>query len=65
MKKVFALVLALALLVPGFAFAEDDFSGTITISLYASTGVQEAWEAVGAAYEALHPGVAVVVDLKP
>ena len=45
MKKVFALVLALALLVPGFAFAEDDFSGTITISLYASTGVQEAWEA--------------------
>ena len=65
MKKVFALVLALALLVPGFAFAEDDFSGTITISLYASTGVQEAWEAVGAAYEALHPGVDVVVDLKP
>lgn len=48
------------------AFAEgDDFSGTVTISLYSQKGVQEAWEAVGAAYTAKHPNVKVVVDLKP
>ena len=48
------------------AFAEgDDFSGTVTISLYSAKGVQEAWEAVGAAYTAKHPNVKVVVDLKP
>ena len=43
------------------AFAEgDDFSGTVTISLYSAKGVQEAWEAVGAAYTAKHPNVKVV-----
>ena len=46
------------------AFAEgDDFSGTVTISLYSAKGVQEAWDAVGAAYTAKHPNVTVVVDL--
>lgn len=64
MKKVLAMVLALVL-VGACAFAEEDYSGTITISLYSQQGVQEAWTAVGEAYEALHPGVDVVVDLKP
>ena len=65
MKKVLALVLSLMLLLGTFAFAEGDYSGTITISVYSSTGVDEAWAAVGKAYEALNPGVKVVVDLKP
>lgn len=65
MKKVLALALALMMLLSVFAFAEEDFSGTITVSLYSSTGTEEAWNAVGEAYEALHPGVDVVVDLKP
>ena len=66
MKKVLALVLALMMLLGiASAFAEEDFSGTITISVYSNTGVQEAWEAIAAGYEALHPDVDVVVDLKP
>ncbi len=65
MKKVLALALALMMLFSMTAFAEEDFSGTITISLYSQVGVEEAWTAVGEAYEALHPNVDVVVDLKP
>lgn len=65
MKKVLALVLSLMMLLGTFALAEADYSGTITISVYSSTGVDEAWAAVGKAYEALNPGVKVVVDLKP
>jgi len=65
MKKVMSLVLALMMLLSTFAFADDGYSGTITISLYAQTGVEEAWNAVAEAYEALNPGVDVVVDLKP
>ena len=38
--------------------------GTITISMQNNPGAQEGWEAVGAAYEKMHPGVDVVVDLK-
>ena len=64
MKKVLALALALMMLLSAAAFAED-FSGTVNISLYSAPGVEEAWTAVGEAYEALHPGVDVVVDLKP
>ena len=65
MKKVLALALTLMLLLGSFAFAEEGYSGTVTISVYSSTGVEEAWTAVGEAYEALNPGVDVVVDLKP
>ena len=65
MKKVLSLVLALMMLLTSFAYAEDGYSGTITISLYAQTGVKEAWTAVAEAYEAINPGVDVVVDLKP
>lgn len=65
MKKVLSLVLALMMLLSVCAFAEEDFSGTITISLYSATGVEAAWNAVAEAYEALHPNVDVVVDLKP
>ena len=63
MGMLLALLMALGCTA---AFAEgDDFSGTVTISLYSAKGVQEAWEAVGAAYTAKHPNVKVVVDLKP
>ena len=56
MKKVLALVLALMMLLGvATAFAEDDFSGTITISVYSTTGNKEAWEAVAAGYETHHP----------
>ena len=65
MKKVLSLALVLMMLLTSFAFAEEGYSGTITISLYAQTGVEEAWNAVAEAYEALNPGVDVVVDLKP
>ncbi len=65
MKKVLALALALMMLLGSFAFAEEDFSGTINISLYSATGVEEAWNAIAEAYEAKHPNVDVVVDLKP
>ena len=65
MKKVLALALTLMMLLGSFAFAEEGYSGTVTISLYSATGVEEAWNAVGEAYEALNPGVDVVVDLKP
>ncbi len=65
MKKVLSLALVLMMLLTSFAFAEEGYSGTITISLYAQTGVKEAWNAVAEAYEALNPDVDVVVDLKP
>ena len=70
MKKTWARFLGLALVLvmalSCSAFAEEDtLSGTVTISVYSAEGVQEAWEAVGAAYMEKHPNVNVVVDLKP
>ena len=44
---------------------EEEEPYTITISVSAGTGVQEGWDAVAAAYEALHPNADIVVDLKP
>lgn len=61
MKKVMSLVLALMMLLSTFAFADDGYSGTITISLYAQTGVEEAWNAVAEAYEALNPGLMLLL----
>lgn len=43
---------------------EDTLSGTITISVGARAGAQEAYEALAAAYEKLHPNVDIVIDLK-
>ncbi len=43
----------------------DDEPFTITVSVSAGTGVQEGWDAVAAAYEALHPNADIVIDLKP
>jgi ABC-type glycerol-3-phosphate transport system substrate-binding protein len=64
--RVLSLVMACMMLLGMMsALAEDDFQGTITISVYSAKGVEEAWTAVGEAYEALHPNVDVVVDLKP
>ena len=40
MKKVLSLALVLMMLLTSFAFAEEGYSGTITISLYAQTGVE-------------------------
>ena len=70
MKKTWArflgLLLVLMMALSCSAFAEEDtLSGTVTIGLYSAEGVQEAWEAVGAAYMEKHPNVKVVVDLKP
>ncbi len=38
---------------------------TITINTQAGVGVEEAWNAVAAAYSKKHPNVDVIVDLKP
>ena len=67
LSRVLAVVLALMMLLGMTSvMAEgDDFEGTITISVYSAKGVEEAWRAVGDAYQAKHPGVNVVVDLKP
>jgi len=68
MKKLLSLLLAaLMLLSCTAALADDeaDFSGTIVIALESDTGIQEAWEAVAASYEAIHPGVDVVIALQP
>lgn len=43
---------------------EDTLSGTITIGVGARAGAQEAYEALAAAYEKLHPNVDIVIDLK-
>ncbi len=40
-------------------------SGTITISLVAGPGSQDAWQAVADGYQAIHPNVRVNVELKP
>ena len=65
-RRIMALVLALMMLLGvASAVAEDDFAGTVTISVQSKKGVEEAWKAVGEAYMAKHPGVKVVVDLKP
>ena len=69
MKKTWTRILAMAIVammcLSCVAFADDDFSGTITISTYSEAGVEAAWRAIGDAYTAMHPGVEVVVDLKP
>lgn len=44
--------------------AEDGLSGKIVISTTTSAAAQAAWEALEKAYEEMHPGVDVVVDLK-
>ncbi|MBR7040570.1 MAG: carbohydrate ABC transporter substrate-binding protein [Clostridia bacterium] len=65
-KRILALAVALMMLFGvTSAFAEDDFAGTITVSLYSAKGVEAAWNAVGKAYMEKHPNVNVVVDLKP
>ena len=67
MRKLIALSLAVLMLLGGIsAWAEEDtLSGSIVIALENDTGIQEAWEAVEAAYEAIHPGVDIVVALQP
>ena len=65
LRRVFALAVAALMLLGCVAFAEEDFQGKVTISVYSAKGVEEAWNAIGEAYEAKHPGVDVVVDLKP
>src|SRR5579875_1564236 len=45
------------------AAAADTLSGTININL--SGNNQDVWQRLAADYEALHPKVKVVVDLKP
>ena len=67
-KKMVSLLLAGTMVmslmggITAGATAADDQK--IVISTQAGDGAQEAWEAVAAAYEALNPGVDVVVDLK-
>ena len=63
--RFLSLVMAALMVLGCAAFAEEDYSGKVTISLYSGKGVEEAWRAVGDAYTAKHPGVEVVVDLKP
>lgn len=63
--RVLTLALAIMMLCGTMAFAEEDFEGTITISVSSKKGVEEAWTAIGEAYTAMHPNVKVVVDLKP
>lgn len=61
MKKLLAFALAL-IMISGFAFAEVKEPCTITICPQAATGLVEAWEAVGRAYEALNPNVDIVIE---
>ena len=64
MKKILSIMLALLLVLSAVSFAEEAQS-KIVVALYAEQGMQEAWDAVAEGYEALHPEVDVVVDLKP
>lgn len=47
------------------AAAEDTKKVEIRVNMQAGTGVAEAWAAVEAGYEALHPEVDIIIDLKP
>lgn len=42
-----------------------ELEGTITVSLVAGPGSQDAWQAVADGYEEIHPGVSVNIELKP
>ncbi len=66
MKKLtWFLVLVMALsLFGGMASAESEKT-VIRVNMQAGTGVAEGWAAVEEGYEALHPEVDIVVDLKP
>lgn len=65
MKKFLAILLSAILVLSCVAAVAEGADKKITIALYSATGVEEAWTAVAEAYEALHPDVDVVVDLKP
>jgi raffinose/stachyose/melibiose transport system substrate-binding protein len=67
-KRMLIPLLALAVVLPTcwtgpMSHAADNLQGTIRISLTGND--QDVWQQVAAAYELLHPGVKVVVDLKP
>ncbi|NLG24035.1 MAG: extracellular solute-binding protein [Clostridiales bacterium] len=67
MKKLavlVALLLLVSALAPAMALAEGG-KVTVRINLQSGVGVAEAWAAVEQGYEALHPEVDVIVDLKP
>jgi ABC-type glycerol-3-phosphate transport system substrate-binding protein len=63
--RILAIALALMLVSPAALAEQDDLAGVITICLYTQPGALEAWGEVEKAYEALHPGVDVVLDFKP
>ena len=66
MKRTLSLVLAVLMVLALFgAAAEDTKKVEIRVNMQAGTGVAEAWAAVEAGYEALHPEVDIIIDLKP
>ena len=68
-KKLWSMLLVIAMLMSAFAMTSvaegSDLSGTITIGMQARPGTEIAWREVIKAYNAIHPNVNVVLDLKP